>query len=558
MSSVAILGGGISGLSAAYYLARTAPAATKITLIEGKQRVGGWIESRRVTPGNYDNVSRLPPPEPATDKNSILFEAGPRTLRPEGINGAILLDMANLHDENLVTVPKSHPSAKHRYIYYKDSINTLPSDIRSTLLNKPPVMRSVLLAGLLEPFKSSRFDKHGIPKDGQDDESIYSFMKRRFNEHTAIHLMGAVIHGIYAGDIKSLSLKSTLPLLYEAERNYGSVVLGMMKGASYATNTMRERGMAARSRKDDPEWFGRMEKMSVLGFKSGMDTLPKRILNWLSSRENVSIMTNDPVESVQFTDKECKIKTQNAKEIHVDHIISTVPSTTLDTLIRQNLPHLCHNPSADVAVVNLAYSPEDTHLDYDGFGFLTPHRDTPFTVPVPGTLGVVFDSNAFPIEAERAIKLTVMIGGSDWKDAFGHVPIDQLDPEDAYKYARKAVSQFLHIDSEPRYSMVNLQKQCIPQYLVGHESRMRSLHHALKQKYSHLLSVSGASYLGVSVPDCIKNSRMLVEELLMSGALGSRQKVVTGLGKIDEQLTTEEMKDQVRLSKGNTSVIMKS
>lgn len=94
-SSVAILGGGISGLSAAYYLARIAPTTTKITLIEGKDRVGGWLHSRRVAPGKYQH---MPPKEsPATkaeeQKDSVLFEGGPRSLRPEGVNGAILLEM---------------------------------------------------------------------------------------------------------------------------------------------------------------------------------------------------------------------------------------------------------------------------------------------------------------------------------------------------------------------------------------------------------------------------------------------------------------------------------
>lgn len=74
--SVAIVGGGISGLSAAYYLARLAPTSTKITLIEGKERVGGWIKSQR-----------------AATTPSVLFEGGARTLRPQGETGTILLEM---------------------------------------------------------------------------------------------------------------------------------------------------------------------------------------------------------------------------------------------------------------------------------------------------------------------------------------------------------------------------------------------------------------------------------------------------------------------------------
>jgi oxygen-dependent protoporphyrinogen oxidase len=93
MSSIAVLGGGISGLSSAYYLARLAPITTKIVLIEGKDRVGGWIHTHRVAPGEY---SRDKLPKLSTDKDSILFEAGPRSLRPEGPNGAILLEMVRI------------------------------------------------------------------------------------------------------------------------------------------------------------------------------------------------------------------------------------------------------------------------------------------------------------------------------------------------------------------------------------------------------------------------------------------------------------------------------
>ncbi|KAI9271380.1 protoporphyrinogen oxidase [Sporodiniella umbellata] len=540
--SAVVLGGGISGLSAAYYLARMAPSTTKITLIEGKKRLGGWIESCRVKASDDHQ------------KDPILFEAGPRTLRPEGTNGAVLLEMIrhlDLNNDHLLSIPKSHPSAKNRYIYYQKEINQLPSDLRSFLRQRPPVLKSVPLAGLLEPLRPSRFED-GVPKDGEEDESIYSFMSRRFNEHAAIHLMGAVIHGIYAGDVKKLSLQSTLNMLYEAERVYGSAVVGMIKGVSQATQSMRERGMAARSRKEDPEWFGKMEKMSVIGFKTGMDSLPKKITDWLKTRPNVDIITDDPVRSL----KAGQVQTDQ-REIRADHIISTLPSPVLDSLIPHKLPHLKYNPSADVAVVNLAYT-EDVSLGYDGFGFLTPHRDSPYLNPVPGTLGVVFDSNSLPIASEKATKLTVMMGGSDWDDAFGPVSIDALDPEVALERAREAVSTFLGIHATPIASKVHLQKQCIPQYLVGHQQRMRSLHHALEKDYGHHLSVSGASYLGVSVPDCIKNSRMLVEELLVSGALGSRQKIVTGLGRLENKMTVEEMKDNARVGKSNTSVVIKS
>lgn len=251
--------------------------------------------------------------------------------------------------------------------------------------------------------------------------------------------------------------------------------------------------------------------------------------------------------------------TTSRREIYANHVISALPSHELSRIIpSDSLPHLNYNSSVDVAVVNLAY-PTGVGIPYNGFGFLTPHPDSHYKTPVPGVLGVVFDSNAMKGQdgdTER-LKVTVMMGGHAWSHAFG-VPIDQLDPNDAYLYARKAMRAYLGIDVEPEYSMVSLQAKCIPQYLVGHERRLGEIHAAMKKQYGHLLSVTGASYWGVSVPDCVKNSRELVEELLVAGCLGSRGKVVTGLNRLEESRERGLLQDSARLSKGHVNVLMKS
>ncbi|KAL0582049.1 hypothetical protein ABG067_008365, partial [Albugo candida] len=112
--------------------------------------------------------------------------------------------------------------------------------------------------------------------------------------------------------------------------------------------------------------------MSVLGFKQGMETLPQQLSQYLQACSNVTIVKGDPVQSIQtMGDDQVKIKTTE-KEYHVQHVVSTVPSLTLDPLLNTPLPHLSHNPASNVAVVNLCYD-EHVKLGYDGFGFLTPH-----------------------------------------------------------------------------------------------------------------------------------------------------------------------------------------
>lgn len=196
-------------------------------------------------------------------------------------------------------MPKTDPSAKNRYVYYNDHINVLPNSLRSFLFHKPDVMKSVLSSILLEPFK---------PVSKVQDESIYSLVARRFNEHVALNLVGAIVHGIYAGDIKQLSVKSTLRLLYDNEHVYGSIVKGMLKGGA-KSERFRERGMAARARKDDPDWFADMEQQSVIGFKDGTEALTHRLRRWLEAQDNVQVVMGEPVRKLDFNgDKECKVR----------------------------------------------------------------------------------------------------------------------------------------------------------------------------------------------------------------------------------------------------------
>jgi protoporphyrinogen/coproporphyrinogen III oxidase len=97
MSNIAVLGGGISGLTTAYYLSKLAPHGTKIILTEGSNRLGGWIKSCRVAPGQYGLDRQIPISSNAdmTNNNDVLFESGPRTLRPVGPGGVVTLELVS-------------------------------------------------------------------------------------------------------------------------------------------------------------------------------------------------------------------------------------------------------------------------------------------------------------------------------------------------------------------------------------------------------------------------------------------------------------------------------
>ncbi|KAI8071546.1 hypothetical protein BC940DRAFT_269365 [Gongronella butleri] len=510
MPSVAVLGGGISGLSTAYYLSRLLPPHVRVRLIEASQRVGGWINSEQGDDG-------------------VLFEGGPRTLRPHGTSGTILLDLIRDLDlkSQIVQVPKSHPSAQHRYIEYDGVINQLPSGLGELLFKDTPVMRSVVTAGALEPFRA---------RGTGDDESLYSFMTRRFNEHTALNLMGAMAHGIYAGDAKKLSVQSTFPILAACEKEFGSVVLGMLAG-KIKMESKRERSLADQCLQKDPEWYKTLQQSSVIGFLPGLEALSRSLAQHLAKQSNVDIVLGQKVTKLEPLEHKMVVTMDNGTSFEAEHVVSALPTHALARIATpEPLPHLTHNPSADVAVVNLAYDKDTVSLDLDGFGFLTPHRDAQPASLMPGLLGVIFDTNSLGVQDEETntLRFTAMIGGSDWDLAFPGVQDDASIESRAIAMATGALDKYLHIHSPPLRQKCHIQRQCIPQYMVGHRDRMADLHAAIHRIFGPRLSVTGAGYLGVSVPDCVKHGRLLAEDLARDDALGN--KTTTGLEKATQPL----------------------
>ncbi|KAG9300742.1 hypothetical protein G9A89_023540 [Geosiphon pyriformis] len=510
---VAILGGGISGLATAWHLARSSPS-TKITLLEGANRLGGWIQTKRV------------------GDRQLLFELGPRTLRPSGLSGLATLDMISELSSisSIIAISSSHLTAKNRFIYYPDRLNKIPSSLFGgiTSLFSLPVMQGVISGLLREPFVQT---KH------LDDESIHSFISRRLDQRLSDNMISAVIHGIYAGDVTKLSLRSTLPFLYYAERKHGSIFKGVIKGRNQLIPYSQQDQLLQMTAKKNPELLDRIKKFSLYSFRDGVEELTRAIEKDLVAKMNVAIKIGQQVKSLTF-ENGLQVHT-NQENFFVDHVISTIPSHELHKILENStilpkLPHLNYNPSVTVAVVNLAYKRSNL-LPVEGFGYLLP-RSTPNN-PYHA-LGVVFDSCAMPDQDSDAFpnltKVTVMLGGHYYDDFHVKIP----DEDELLLQAREILQNHLNIIATPEDSLVSVQKKCIPQYYVGHYQRMQELHMGIKQGiYKGKLSVTGASYWGVSINDCVLNARKLAESLakkFSSEKEGNGDLVITGLERVED------------------------
>ena len=194
---------------------------------------------------------------------------------------------------------------------------------------------------------------------------------------------------------------------------------------------------------------------------------------------------------------------------------------------------IAKTPSVTVMVVNLYFRTPNL-LPISGFGYLIP-RSVPFQENPERALGVVFDSDATAgQDSAPGTKLTVMLGGH-WWNGWTSFP----NSEEGIAMARAVLQRHLGIEEEPLFAQATLQRDCIPQYTVGHEHRSAVLDRILRETWDGRLLVAGNSYSGVGVNDCVRSALDVV-----LGLTEGRWK--TGL----ERFTDEKTREKVQLQPG--------
>lgn len=484
-----------------------------------------------------------------------------------------------LNDLNLLddikTVLKSAPAARNRYLFLKDSgIVKIPYSM-SELVSAPAPIKQFLLAVLKEPFIGRSMKKF-------EDESIVSFFQRRFGPKSPLldtgvsesstdkqtstselqsgtrMLASALTHGIYAGSIDNLSMRSCFGSFWHAERAYGSVVLGQIMRGERAKITYEQRVIDEILESEIVEQsmlsnlgsvVEKMKDASMYTLPKGLGQIIDSLYSDLLKRPNVTLIRNTEVHDIRRSGSKIALRLSfseiadtlqkpffkkrlhspdstgnygNRDELSVeaDHVVSTLAPTEMlkiatggDSSMQMSATdhfpvELFSSTSVDVSLACLWYNKEGIHRPLNGFGVLLPEMSE--TENPECALGIIFDSDVFPADARYrefagGTLLTVMMGGRYWKNS------SQVFSEEQTKgMAISAVKRILNVQDDPDFIKVKIARQCIPQYTVGHDARMRDLHnHLLSDKWQSRLSLTGSGYTGVSLPDCVLASRLL-------------------------------------------------
>lgn len=443
MKKIVILGGGISGLSLLWYLKKKYDKDADIKLLEKTSRVGGWIRTIR--------------------KEGFLFEKGPRSCRTNGQGKATLRLIEELGLQKQVI--QADVSAHHRYLYYQQHLQKIPSSLHA-----------FLFSGLTRKLIPSLLKECFVPKSNDEDESVHNFFSRRFSREVADVFADSMTLGIYACDSRKLSIKSCFPSMYAWEQQYGS----LLKGAI--------RSWLGKSQEDPSLYIRKMQKTTLISFKEGMEYLPRI----LGQRLEESILLNHEVKGFKFHKGGIELQLKDGKIFHADQVYSTLPAYVLSHLIQPHHPEtsqLLSHPSSSVAVVNIGYKRQV--LPHKGFGYLVPSLEKE---PI---LGMVWDSCVFPQQnaSPEETRLTVMIGERK-------TPFSQFTDADFFNRSLENVSKHLNVHEKPDVFDVSIAHEAIPQYTFGYEQKKALIRKNISE-LSNRLILTGTSFNGVAINDCI-------------------------------------------------------
>ncbi|KAF0852213.1 mitochondrial heme biosynthesis protoporphyrinogen oxidase [Andalucia godoyi] len=463
---IAVLGGGISGLSALHFLNKAFGDAAEVTLFESQKRVGGWIQSLEARKG-------------------LVIEAGPRSLRPHASTLQLLQDVGILKD----AIP-ANKAAKARYLLIDDKLCNAP-------YSKEVLSR--VLPALLHERK-----QEGPLFGASMDESVRSFFTRRLSSDVADYVVDPVVSGIWAANTEKLSMQATFGKLRDMEREYGNLTRAVLsrlrqEGRNHddAESSTRTADPIAKGVEQSDQWK-MLLKTPIYSFPGGLSHLP----NTLYGRYSSNLQFSNPIEVIE-NDRNGGVRVNGS---HFDYAVSAMPRRSLQAAVSKTVgPQAFHGfRTASLVVVNVTLEKRyKKNIGRPGFGHLIPSNQG------KDILGVVYDSCVFPEQdrGNRNTRLTVMMGGDRRPDILSWSDEKVLD------VVRSALKEQLNVDTD-RISdtLIWRHVDAIPQYDIGHLDRVRNLEFHLRSSIPGL-SLVGNSFYGVGVNDCVHRAKSVAEDL---------------------------------------------
>ena len=445
MVDCAILGGGISGLTAAYYLKK---AGHSVVILESSERLGGVIQSG--------------------EREGFLLEWGPNsTYAQEAVTK--LSSQLGIEAEIVFLADRG----KRKYL-----ASTRGAGVLELVAVPDSLLKFILSPILSAPAKLRILGDLVSRRSSVDDESVERFMTRHFGEEVTERVIDAVLSGVWATDISRLSIRSSLPKIWLAGTEHGSVIRGLFKqrgGGKRPAMLTFQRGM------------GQLVEALRATFDSGEIVLDAHVSGIRPDGEGVDLAGETPGRDAR----------------KARSVIVTAPAKEVSFLLRDQAElssHIRNVPYSPLGVLHLGYAKKQVTHSLDGFGFLCP------PILSRGLLGAVFSSSLVPSRAPEGFHLlTCFCGGA----RFPH----RADVTDSgvLRDSLRDLAPLIGSSGEPRVLSATYYPEAIPSYPVGHQSLVNKVRQ-FEQQHPQI-KLLGNWLEGISVAERIKNARESAERI---------------------------------------------
>ena len=450
MRPAVIIGGGISGLSAAYELAR---AGAPSVLIERHRRLGGVIHTERI--------------------HGCVVETGPDSFLAQKPWALELIRELGLGDE----VIGSNDHLRVTYVLKRGRLTPLPDGLMMMVPTRIwPVVTSPLLSWRTKARMAMEWFRR--PARAGSERSVAAFVAEHYGQEAVDYLAEPLLAGVYGGDPSELSVAGVLPRFLELERRYGSLT----------------RGVLAARRRLNAERAGPL-------FQTLREGLGQLVEALVARAQGLSQIVKAEAQIIEKSEAGFRVRA-DGQWLETGQVVLACPAWEAARLVRsldRELAALLDSiPYTSSITVSLGYRQTDVEQSPGGFGFLIPKCERRRLV------ACTWVGTKFPYRVPAGMaSIRCFLGDEDLLGA-SDGEIEALVGEE--------LERILGLQAQPLFARVARWPRSMAQYTVGHSERLAAIRARLAQWPG--LFVAGNAYEGIGVPDCVRMGRQAARAIL--------------------------------------------
>ncbi|MET0285496.1 MAG: protoporphyrinogen oxidase [Polyangiales bacterium] len=462
---VCVIGGGISGLTAAYRLQQQ---GAEVELFEGSSRVGGLLGSEHV--------------------DDTVVETGPDSILTEKPWAITLAEELGLRDQIIAT----RKGQRGAFLVHRGKLEPIPAGFS---LIAPSDLKALARSNVLSAAGKLRAAADlMLPRAHLEDESLESFVVRRLGRELFDNLAQPLAGGIYGADPRKLSLRATMPRFLDFEREYGSVIRGVRAKQNAPVQSVLPTGD---TRATNGARYG-----LFAAFKGGMQALIDALEKPLHQR----IHTRSVVTALEGDEHGYRVEVRGALK-HYDAIVVALPSHVAARVLSAFDPALSSSLAeieyGSAATVTLLWKRASIPHPMNAFGFVVP------VVEHRGIIASTWASVKYEGRAhDDTALIRVFIGGHRGQH------LVEYDDKELIALARRELETLIGVTAAPEWTLVKRYVNAMPQYHLGHLARVAKIE-ALVEAHPRF-ALAGNAYRGVGIPDAVRSGEEAAKRISAS------------------------------------------